>query len=205
MSAPALPPPSPPRPAKRSIARASGRAEVGVTLSVGEGGRIAWLPQETIVFDRSAFARRLDVDLADGAEALIARGDRVRPPRHGRARRARPFPRPLARQPGRAGWSMPRISRIGPASRRRLAAGGHRWRHRRCNSADGLAASRILARRRRATSSASEGGASAWTSAESGKLLARLFAGDGYRCASGLFRSIELLNGRAGLPKVWSL
>ncbi len=42
-----------------------------VELSVGNGGRIAWLPQETIVFDRSAFRRSLDVDLADGAEALI--------------------------------------------------------------------------------------------------------------------------------------
>ncbi|RVB61278.1 urease accessory protein UreD, partial [Mesorhizobium sp. M7A.F.Ca.CA.004.06.1.1] len=50
---------------------ASDRAEVRVNLSVGENGRIAWLPQETIVFDRAAFARTLDVELAVGAEALV--------------------------------------------------------------------------------------------------------------------------------------
>ena len=51
---------------------ASGRAEVAVRLSVAAGGRLAWLPQETIMFDRAAFLRRLDVELAPGAEALIA-------------------------------------------------------------------------------------------------------------------------------------
>jgi hypothetical protein len=49
----------------------SGRAEVDVRLIAGPGARLAWLPQETIVFDRSAFARRLEADLAEGAEALI--------------------------------------------------------------------------------------------------------------------------------------
>jgi urease accessory protein len=44
---------------------------VRVKLTVGAGGRVAWLPQETIVFDRSAFARRLDLELAAGAEALV--------------------------------------------------------------------------------------------------------------------------------------
>src|SRR4051794_34347121 len=39
------------------------RAEVRVRLSVGEDGRIAWLPQETIVFNRAAFVRTLDVEL----------------------------------------------------------------------------------------------------------------------------------------------
>jgi len=48
-------------------------------------------------------------------------------------------------------------------------------------------------------------GASAWEIAGSGKLLARLVAEDGYRLRRRLIPLIELLNGRAGLPKVWSL
>src|SRR3990170_8149500 len=48
----------------------SGEARAEVRLSAARGARIAWLPQETIVYDRSSFSRRLEVDLAEGAEAL---------------------------------------------------------------------------------------------------------------------------------------
>ena len=47
--------------------------------------------------------------------------------------------------------------------------------------------------------------ASAWTVAGSGKLLARLTAEDSYELRKRLIPLIELLNGRAGLPKVWTL
>ena len=50
-----------------------------------------------------------------------------------------------------------------------------------------------------------EGGASAWSVGGSGKLLARLFAGDGYLLRKRLVPLVGLLNGQAGLPKVWSL
>ena len=33
-----------------------------VRLEVGDGARLAWLPQETILFDRARLARRIDVD-----------------------------------------------------------------------------------------------------------------------------------------------
>ena len=49
------------------------------------------------------------------------------------------------------------------------------------------------------------GAASAWTVAGSGKLLARLTAEDSYDLRKRLIPLIELLNGRAGLPKVWTL
>src|SRR6187401_2361520 len=42
----------------------SGTAVVGCSMTVGAGGRLAWLPQETIVFDNSAFRRRIEIDLA---------------------------------------------------------------------------------------------------------------------------------------------
>jgi urease accessory protein len=45
-------------------------------LTVAAGGVLEWLPQETILFDRSALDRRLDVDLAEdarfvGVETLV--------------------------------------------------------------------------------------------------------------------------------------
>jgi urease accessory protein len=43
-----------------------------VRLSVASGGRLAWLPQETILFDRARLKRRIDVDIADNASLVMA-------------------------------------------------------------------------------------------------------------------------------------
>ncbi len=43
-----------------------------VNLTVGPGGRLAWLPQETILFDRARLRRKIDVDLAPDASLLLA-------------------------------------------------------------------------------------------------------------------------------------
>lgn len=45
---------------------------VAVTLKVHEAGRLAWLPQETILFDRARLSRRIEVDLAAGASLVMA-------------------------------------------------------------------------------------------------------------------------------------
>lgn len=46
-------------------------AESHLSLKVAKGGRIDWLPQETILFDQAALRRRLDVDLTQDATALL--------------------------------------------------------------------------------------------------------------------------------------
>ncbi|MEO1641211.1 MAG: urease accessory protein UreD [Pseudomonadota bacterium] len=46
-------------------------AQVRVSLDVAAGGRVDWLPQETIIFDQSALSRRLDVRLSGDATALL--------------------------------------------------------------------------------------------------------------------------------------
>ncbi len=46
--------------------------EVGVKLDVGPGGALAWLPQETILFDQVRLRRTIDVDLAHDANLLLA-------------------------------------------------------------------------------------------------------------------------------------
>jgi urease accessory protein len=180
------------------------RAQVRVKLTVGEHGRIAWLPQETIVFDRSAFARTLDVELAGSAEALILEAtlfgrramgeqathgyfhDRWRVSQDGELVHAEDF-------------------RIGPAIAAALGrpavAGG------------AIAVATVLTVSPRAEALlepardiiGGQGDASAWSVRKSGKLLARLFAEDGYQLRKRLVPLVELLNGRAGLPKLWSL
>ncbi|WP_168247458.1 MULTISPECIES: urease accessory protein UreD [unclassified Mesorhizobium] len=188
---------------------ASDRAETTVSLDVGAGGRIAWLPQETIVFDRAAFARKLDVTLAGSAELLLLEAtlfgrlamgeqavlgnfhDRWRVRQDGRLIHAEDF-------------------RIGPdiaaGLQRRAVAGGAR----------AIATLLLVSPRAEALLEPARaiigdpiisggGGASFWSVGQSGKLLARLAAGDGYQLRKRLVPLVELLNGRAGLPKLWSL
>jgi urease accessory protein len=45
---------------------------VDVKLAVGAEGRLAWLPQETILFDRSRLRRSIEIDLAEDARLLLA-------------------------------------------------------------------------------------------------------------------------------------
>ncbi|TIO87339.1 MAG: urease accessory protein UreD, partial [Mesorhizobium sp.] len=183
---------------------ASDRAETKVSLTVGAGGSIAWLPQETIVFNRAVFARALHVELAVGAEALLleatlfgrlAMGERtVLGNFHDRWR---------VRQGGRLIHAED--FRIGPD----IAAGLQRQ----AVTGGALASATMLLVSPRAETLleparaiiGDQGGASFWSVGQSGKLLARLTAGDGYQLRKRLVPLVELLNGRAGLPKLWSL
>jgi len=47
-------------------------AEMTVRIDVAAGGRLAWLPQETILFDGAQLKRRIDIDLAQGASLVMA-------------------------------------------------------------------------------------------------------------------------------------
>ena len=47
-------------------------AELAVRLKLEEGARVAWLPQETILFDRTALDRRIEIDVAATASLLCA-------------------------------------------------------------------------------------------------------------------------------------
>ena len=47
-------------------------SEIALKLSVGAGARLAWLPQETILFDRAVLRRSIDVELAADASVLVA-------------------------------------------------------------------------------------------------------------------------------------
>ncbi|MDW6024639.1 urease accessory protein UreD [Mesorhizobium sp. BAC0120] len=182
----------------------SGTAEVGCRLSVAAGGRLAWLPQETIVFDNSAICRRIDLDLAPGAEALImeatvfgrrAMGEQVRHARFSDRWRV---------------WRRGSLIHaedfaVGPEIDGQLASRAA------LGGAEAFATVLLFSEDAAANIDAARaiigeaGGASAWEVAGSGKLLARLVAGDGYTLRRRLIPLLELLNERAGLPKVWTL
>ncbi|ESY68199.1 MULTISPECIES: urease accessory protein UreD [unclassified Mesorhizobium] len=183
---------------------ASDRAEVSIKLTVGENGRIAWLPQETIVFDRAAFARTLDVELAAGAEALLveatvfgrlAMGERAAQGNFHDRWRVR----------GNGSLIHAEDFRIGPDIAailgRPAVAGG----------AIAVATLLLVSPRAEALLDpvreiiGDQGGASVWSVGTSGKLLARLYAEDGYQLRQRLVPLVGLLNGEAGLPKLWSL
>ena len=56
--------------AERAYRAAGTSARMDVRLSVGAGGWLDWLPQETILFDRSSLDRRTVIDLAPGSGCL---------------------------------------------------------------------------------------------------------------------------------------
>jgi len=59
--------------AAEKVYRALGEpATIDVKLSVKAGARLAWLPQETILFDRARLRRTIDIDLAADARLLLA-------------------------------------------------------------------------------------------------------------------------------------
>ena len=86
----------------------------GCALTVGPGGWLDWLPQETILFDRAALDRRTVIDLAAGAgclalEAVVlgraAMGETVRDLRFRDRREIRRAGKPFWIDPLRAGRS----------------------------------------------------------------------------------------------------
>jgi len=58
--------------AAEKVYRAAGQAaELNIALKADEGAHLAWLPQETILFDRAKMSRRIEIDLAEGASLLL--------------------------------------------------------------------------------------------------------------------------------------
>lgn len=184
-----------------------GQGDVAVRLRAGAGARLAWLPQETILFDRSALKRSIEVDLAGDAECLLLEAvifgraamgetvertslhDRWRVRREGRLLHAEDF----------------RISgEIQPILSNAMVAGG-------CAAFATIlltgqsAQAKLNPARELLTRFGSGNSAVAFTElAGTGKLLARIIAEDGYHLRRALIPLLELLNGPAGLPKIWA-
>lgn len=182
----------------------AGHAEVTCKVVGRSGARVAWLPQETIVYDRSAFRRTLDVTLAEDAEALLveatifgrrAMGETVRTAIFRDRWRVRCGDRLVHAEDFAIGPDV--AATIG----RKAGLGGAAA----CATVllVGTAAAAHLDAVRTIVDGA--GGASAWQVGSTGKLLARLVATDGYALRERLVPLVAMLNGQASLPKTWSL
>jgi urease accessory protein len=171
-------------------------ARVHTSLSVADAAALFWLPQETILFDRSALCRRLDVDLAASARFLaiepvifgrremgevathVDLHDRWRIRRSGRLifgddiRLSGALPRSMATLDG--GSAMLTLLYVAPDAERHVEA---------VRQAIGPA-----------------GGVSAWD----GKLVARLVAESGFELRKAVIPALHVLAGPNGLPKIWT-
>lgn len=186
--------------AERIYRRATGTAAVDTTLTVGAGGRLDWLPQETILFDRSSLRRRLTADVHQtgtllAVEAVVlgraAMGEAVREASLNDVWRIRRDGRLVfadgirldgdataimaGRATGEGATAFATVTLIAPDAPARLDAA-------RTALAEG----------------SGETGASAWN----GILVARLLAPSGQSLRTDLIRLIETLRGQA-MPRVW--
>lgn len=185
---------------EKVYASLGGPAHVHTEISVGENGHINWLPQETILFNEAELSRKLEVNLAANATALL-----VEPVLLGRLA----MNEILMTGQFRDHWNVRQNGKLIHAERFLLGpdVAGLRLQKAVLNGAQAYAtvlmidplAERFLDEARVIIGSL--GGASFWN----GKLLARLVDVDGYNLRKRLMPLVSLLNKQAALPKCWSL
>lgn len=189
--------------AERAYASAGGTAALEVRLSAGAGARLDWLPQETILFDRSALARRTVVDLAAEAELVLcemivlgraAMGETLAEVDFTDWREVRRADEAVLVEPLRVATST--LSG-GPA-----LIGGARAFATVALVARG--AEDALGAVRAALESGAVAGVEAAASAWDGKCVARLRAGDALPLKRAVAAVLEAMRGRA-LPRVWQI
>jgi urease accessory protein len=186
--------------AERIYRRSTGTATIETDLAVGAGGSLAWLPQETIVFDRSALSRRLTAEVDESATLLAVESVVL-----GRAAMGESVRQATVTD----SWRIRRGGRLAFADAVRLdgdptaimaggatAKGGTAFATRVLLAPD--AEARLDRARAALEGCAGEAGASAWN----GMLVARLAALTGQALRTDLIRLIESLRGTA-MPRVW--
>ena len=187
--------------AERIYRRTAGDASVETALSVAEGAALDWLPQETILFDRSSLKRTLTAELAPSARLIAVESVVLGRTAMGEATRDVAI---------RDSWRIRRGGRL-------VFADGLRFDGDTTPTLAGTATgsgARALATvvmvapeaesaidRARAAliDMQGEAGVSAWN----GMLVARLIATDGQALRADVIRLIETLRGLP-MPRVWN-
>jgi len=173
-------------------------ATIGVRLAVGAGASLAWLPQETILFDSARLARNIDVAIDETAGLLLAE--------------AVVFGRSQMGEQVEAGhffdrWRIRRGARLVYAETVRLDGAIAQKFARPAVARGGCAVATILrvpgndaqVAAVRALAFAGEVGISAWN----GICVTRLCARDGAALRRDLVQVLSVLRGGA-LPRLWS-
>ena len=179
----------------------AGTAEVTTRLIVGDGARADWLPQETILFDRSSLTRRLDVDLAPDAEFLA-----VEAILFGRKAMGEQMETGLFRDR----WRIRRAGRLIHAEETRFSGKVAEIALQRAVLAGDRAYATVLFCSRMAEGMLEPlrrllGDATAGASVWNDKLVLRIAASDGFSLRKILMPVISCLRNGASVPKVWTL
>jgi urease accessory protein len=178
----------------------AGHADITARLTVGAAARLDWLPQETILFDRSALSRRIEADMAADGRLLLVEAVIL-------GRRA--MGETVTFADFRDRWRVRRDGRLIFADDLRLTGDiPARTASRPLLAGAGAFATLLLvAPDAEATlepvraALGSLGGASAFD----GKLVARIAAPDGLALRRALLPAIAALRGGLPLPSVWTL
>lgn len=186
--------------AERAYRAGGGSARVSVDLTVGQGGWVDWLPQETILFDAASVDRRTVIDLARGAgclalEAVVlgraAMGETV-----GRLRFS---DRREIRRAGTTVLLEPLLLTDECLGAGSAVLGGARAFASLVMVAEGAADALTPVRM-----ALDEPGVETGASAFDGKLSIRMMAGDGLPLRRQIARVLAVLR-RAALPRVWQI
>jgi urease accessory protein len=173
-------------------------ARIGLKLHVGAAASLAWLPQETILFDRASLARDIEINLAETASLVLAEavvfgrtamGERVES--------GRLFDRWRVRRGGRLIFAETvkldgTVART--LSRPAVAAGGSAIATVLIVPGDETVVERVRAKQQ----FAGEVGISAWN----GLALARLCAPDGAALRRDLIAVLTAVR-QTALPRLW--
>lgn len=185
---------------------ADGFAVSDIDLSAGKDASVSWLPQDTILFDKCAIKRSIEVNLDNSAHCLI-----VEPLTFGRQAMGETV-RHCCFQDS---WNIKVDGKLVHSEKFRIdgdatsilagnaCAGGAR-----AMATILLVGPAVTNRMQEVRDCFKEldvtAGVSAWELQQTGKLLARIVAKDGYCLRNALAPLIRLLNGNAGLPKIWA-
>ena len=184
-------------------------SRVRTRLTVGAGGALEWLPQETILFDRCALDRRLEVDLAAdarflGVETLVfgraAMGERVRQGWLRDLIRVRRGGELLLHDAIRMDGEIDACVAARGGWRRRAGGGDGGLCGAGCGREIGCGSHRCMASTAAIASLApSAGGASVWN----GMLVARILGPDSASVRRVVVAALDVLREARPLPRVW--
>ncbi len=187
--------------AERAYFTNQGAARVDVGLTVGAGGWIDWLPQETILFDGSNLERRTRIDLGAGAGCLALEAVVL-----GRAAMGETVAR-LAFRDRREIWAGNRPVHIEPLAldNAALQAGAVTLGAARAFASVvmvGADTGDLLAPLRAVLD---EDGVMAAASAYDGRLTLRMMAADGWPMRRQIARALHVMRRGVALPRVWQI
>ncbi|RCL01115.1 MAG: urease accessory protein [Candidatus Tokpelaia sp. JSC188] len=174
-------------------------AKIDICLSIDEKSRLCWLPQETILFNRSALQRRMQVELADYAELLLCETIIF----------GRRLMENIERAFFRDNWIIRRNNEIihaealwfGPNIAEDLITSVFLNGNAVVSNLLLIAPNAECFSEKIGAIIGRSGGVSSWN----GKLLARMIDRDFYSLRKRLIKLIELLNNGGDVPKIWSI